>query len=388
MPIYSVLQFNSYVKNIFRMEELLRNISIKGEVGDWSVSADNAYFVLKDAEAQVNCVCFEADAQDYLPKTGDKVIVTGSPAYYVKGGRLNFNVSKIEPCGEGELYKQFLILKNKLLKEGLFDRKSAMPDNIRRIGVVTSPTGAVINDIINVAKRRSPYIDIVVFPVKVQGIGSELDIVEGIKFFDGYSRVDAVVVARGGGALEDLNAYNTEAVARAVADCGKFLVSAVGHETDYTLCDFAADLRAPTPSAAAELLTSDIAAEKEGVKQISLRLKELVNIKYNAARDRFGRSLLELENRIISLTQRAGTGVIRAQADLNMSMFFDRREAAVVRMQDKLAGLNPLRLAEQGYARITKEGQYLDSVKDLSVNDKIKIYFQDGHASAEIQSKG
>ncbi|MBO7527614.1 MAG: exodeoxyribonuclease VII large subunit, partial [Clostridia bacterium] len=259
----SVSQLNGYIRQIFDAEELLHGISVYGEISGWSYTRGTAYFTLKDEGGALSCVCFDIKENEHF-KDGDSVMVIGSAKYYAKGGKLNFNVVKIEPYGESILYKKFLELKNKLEELGYFnpDNKKPIPKNIARIGVVTSAEGAVIQDIINVRTRRNPNIDIVLYPAKVQGINAEKEIAEGIKFLDQWN-VDAIVVARGGGSMEDLMPFNTIEVADAIHDCNKFILSAVGHETDFTICDFCSDLRAPTPSAAAELLCSDMTSLKQ-----------------------------------------------------------------------------------------------------------------------------
>ena len=258
MNALSVTKFNSIVRDIFNSEELLHNIQIVGEVFGVSRAKSAVYFSLKDEESSLPCVTFNSFLFENV-KEGDLVTITGSPNFYVKGGRFNFVTYNITLAGQGLLYQRFVELKNKLEREGLFsaEHKKLMPHKIKRIGVVTSKDGAVIEDIKNVAWRRNPSVEIVLYPCKVQGIGAEKEIVDGINFFSNYDKVDAVIVARGGGSLEDLSAYNTEMVARAVFNSNKFLVSAVGHEVDFTIIDFVSDLRAPTPSAAAELLTED-----------------------------------------------------------------------------------------------------------------------------------
>lgn len=260
----TVSQLNGYIKNIFEAEELLHNISVVGEVFGVSTSRNITYFQLKDETAAIPCVCFYP-ALAPLIEEGKQIVATGSPNYYIKGGRLSFNVTKVEAAGQGKLYEEFLRLKQKLELEGLFDaaHKKPMPQSIKRIGVITSKDGAVIQDIKNVSWRRNPSIDIVLYPVKVQGKNAEDEIAHAIDALSEYPDIDVIVVARGGGSLEDLWAYNTEIVARATYNCVKPIVSAVGHETDFTIIDFVSDLRAPTPSAAAELLTFNLSDKKQ-----------------------------------------------------------------------------------------------------------------------------
>src|SRR5574344_464123 len=282
----SVSMLSGYIKKIFDSEMLLFDIPVVGEISSWNLSGENAFFTIKDSESLLNCVLFGAK-ESLSPKIGEKVIVTGTPRYYVKGGKLNFNATKIEPFGEGEIYKRFLELKTRLEKEGLFDvaHKKVMPQKIDRIGVVTSETGAVIHDIINVAKRRNSAQDIVLYPIKVQGIGADGEIAKGIDFFSNYSNVDAIIVGRGGGSDEDLQNFNSEVVARAVYNCKKFIVSAVGHETDFTICDYVADLRAPTPSAAAELLTKDGMERKQTLSLIMKGISDMISFKLSEKKD-------------------------------------------------------------------------------------------------------
>ena len=254
----SIAQINSYIKKIFEAEVLLQNIYVYGEISSYNVSNGIAYFNLKDESNLLSCVLFGAN-KFVAPSVGDMVLVRGSVSYYAKGGRLSFQATHIEPYGKGLLYEQFIQLKNKLEQQGYFDleRKKPIPKRVRKIGVVTSATGAVIQDIVNVSVRRNDGVSIVLYPVKVQGVGAENEIAKGIAFFNDYEDVDCVIVARGGGSLEDLQPFNTELVANATFACNKPIVSAVGHETDFTIIDFVSDLRAPTPSAAAELVVND-----------------------------------------------------------------------------------------------------------------------------------
>ena len=265
----SVSKLNTYIKQIFDAEELLHNIAVVGEVFGVSTSRNVIYFSLKDENATLPCVCFYPNYIDFI-KEGNKVIVTGSPNFYIKGGKLSFNVVKVENVGQGKLYEEFIKLKQKLADEGLFDQshKKTIPKDIKRIGVITSREGAVIQDIKNVSWRRNPSVDIVLYNTKVQGNNAENEIANAIDKLGQYPNIDVIIVARGGGSLEDLWAYNTEIVAKATYNCPKPIISAVGHETDFTIIDFVSDLRAPTPSAAAELLTFNLEDKKLAMKEI------------------------------------------------------------------------------------------------------------------------
>ncbi|MBQ7798171.1 MAG: exodeoxyribonuclease VII large subunit, partial [Clostridia bacterium] len=252
----TVTQLNKRIKDILENEVILEHITVMGEISSFSVTRGIAYFNIKDDDSLLSCVMFNCNQNFNL---GDKVQVTGNINYYVKGGKLSLSATKIELMGQGELYQQYLLLKQRLELEGLFDTnlKKPIPRFIKRIGVITSKTGAVLQDIINVTSRRNPTVDLVLYDTQVQGVVAVDQIVEAINFFSTYDKVDVIVVARGGGSLEDLQPFNEEAVARACFECKKPIVSAVGHETDFTIIDFVADLRAPTPSAAAELLAFD-----------------------------------------------------------------------------------------------------------------------------------
>lgn len=363
----SVSMLAGYIKQIFDAETLLYNIDVIGEVSSFGISGNNAFFVIKDENAMLNCVLF--GIENYIPKIGEKVIVTGTPKYYVKGGKLNFNAVNIKPFGEGELYKRFLELKNKLQAEGLFDveHKKSLPKKIDRIGVVTSETGAVIHDIINVVSRRNSAQDVVLYPIKVQGIGADLEIVKGIEFFSNYENVDAIIVGRGGGSDEDLQNFNSEIVVRAIYDCKKFVVSAVGHETDFTLCDFVADLRAPTPSAAAELLTKDRVDRK---MQLDLLMQNISSTMQNK----------------ISLKS-ANLLAIYEKMPITMQNYIGRKHNEIELLKQKIFDLNPKKILQNGYARIERDNKVIDKSDLLKLGDKVKIYFADGEVVAEIIEK-
>jgi exodeoxyribonuclease VII large subunit len=363
--LLSVTQLNDYLKKIIDSELLLKNIAIVGEVSSYSVVRGIAYFTLKDKDSLLNCVLFQALKFD-VPKVGDKVIVTGSPGYYAKGGKLNFNATSIEAYGLGELYKQFLELKKRLEQEGLFDEKikKPLPKMPKRIGVVTSATGAVIEDIINVVTRRNDQVDIVLYPVKVQGIKAEFEIASGITFFNSYN-VDVIIVARGGGSYEDLQPFNTEVVARATFDSKKPVVSAVGHETDFTIIDFVADLRAPTPSAAAELVVADYVAEVQNLNTLMNRLVYSQTQKVN---------LLEakLKNNVSSLSN-------------NITNLVIKQENKVELLVNGLSKLNPANILIKGYAKLEVDGKPVNSVTALSVNKEFTARLKDGKIKAIVK---
>ena len=283
----------------------------------------------------------------------------------MKSGKLSFNVSKIERAGLGNLFQKFLELKLKLEAEGLFDKahKKPLPKEIKRIGVITSKEGAVIHDIINVATRRNPSVDILYFPVKVQGNGAENEIAYAIDRLSEYQNIDVIVVARGGGSLEDLWAYNTEIVARATYNCKKPIVSAVGHETDFTIIDFVSDERAPTPSAAAEILTIDTQSRKEKIMSIYENL--------NYAISNFAK---RVENDFMS----------KFKDFLGSSTsFVQNKEYELGLLENSLKNLDPLSVLKRGYAKLEQNGKMVDKTGNVDLQSNIDIFLQDGKIIAK-----
>ncbi len=377
----SVSDFNKYVKNIFDNEQLLHGIVILGEISSFNISGNAAYFVLKDDASMLPCVMFGLDSTADF-KIGDRVLVKGSPNYYTKGGRFNFNVSHIAPFGKGYLYEQFLALKAKLEAEGLFDEasKRPIPKFIRRVGVVTSAQGAVIQDIINVTTRRNDTIDIVLYPVKVQGIGAENEIASGIEYFSKAKTVDCVIVARGGGSLEDLQPFNTEVVARAVHGCNLPIISAVGHETDFTICDFAADLRVPTPSVAAETiawLKSDL--EDFAISSYNYMLDTLTSRMSDTTRD-----VTNLEDNILRHVDFTLSN-IRMRLNSTYKILYsnalqnlERATLMVERIGEHIKSFDPSKFANLGYSKVYIDGKIVTRARDISVGQDFTVEFVDG----------
>ncbi len=260
--IYSVGQVNNYIKNMFQQDFLLNKVSIKGEVSNCKYhTSGHIYFSLKDETGALACVMFAGQRKGlaFPMKNGDKVVVSGSVSVYERDGKYQLYAKEITLEGAGLLYERFLALKAELEEMGMFAKeyKQPIPAYAKTVGIVTAPTGAAIQDIRNVAGRRNPYVQLILYPALVQGDGAKESIIEGIEKLDAYG-VDVMLVGRGGGSVEDLWAFNEEEVARAIFNCKTPIISAVGHETDTTIADFVADLRAPTPSAAAELAVADI----------------------------------------------------------------------------------------------------------------------------------
>ena len=386
MQAISVSQLGNYIKNIFDAEELLHNIPVVGEVFGVSLSRNVIYFSLKDENATLQCVCFYPALADLIEE-GAKIIATGSPNYYVKGGRLNFNVVKVEKAGIGKLYEEFLKMKEKLEKEGLFDiaHKKSMPENIRRIGVITSREGAVIQDIKNVAWRRNPSLDIVLFNTKVQGKDAEKEIARAIDLMSDYDGIDVIMVARGGGSLEDLSAYNTEIVARATYNCQKPIVSAVGHETDFTIIDFVSDLRAPTPSAGAELLSVNMEERKKSLQSLVqnfLRTSDnFVENKRAQVKELGKDSIASFDKRLVyqtnNTTKKADLFIQRYSDFINQNLY------NIGIMETTLKKLDPRLILAQGYARIEQTEKPVLSAKSVDLEKNINIIFADGTVKAK-----
>jgi len=385
----SVLQFNTFVKNILDAEVFLSNISIVGEVTNYKISGGNAYFDLKDENASVSCVKF--GASDLNIKNGDLITVFGKVNFYVKSGRLNFIVAKTQAYGLGDLYQKFLELKSRLEKEGFFreEIKKPIPNFAKRIGVVTSETGAVIRDIINVARSKNKFTDIVVYPSKVQGVGAEDDIVKGIEYFNTRTDIDVIIVARGGGSLEDLAPFNTEKVVKGIYNSNIPVISAVGHETDFTLCDFASDLRVPTPSVASEVAVFDYKKTYDKLIELSSYFYKNLTNRLSVYKEDF---LNQSENISKSVKLRLVETQSKTMKNLQeieslFQMRFQSEKHKLEKMIDVLSKLNPLEILKSGYAFIEKDDKKVVSAKSVKIGDEIKVSFSDGKVCAVVNKK-
>ena len=384
----SILQFNNFVKRILDAEDFLSNISVFGEVTNFKVSGGNAYFDLKDENAMLSCVKFDASTLNI--KNGDLITVFGKVNFYVKSGRLNFIVSRAEAYGLGALYQNFLMLKQKLETEGLFreEIKKEIPKFSKRIGVVTSETGAVIRDIINVTRSKNPYTDIVVYPSKVQGVGAEDELVSGIEYFNSRDDIDVIIVARGGGSLEDLSPFNTEKIVREIYRSNLPVISAVGHETDFTLCDFAADLRVPTPSVAAEVAVFDYFEQIENIDVTNKNIYYFITKKLEEDK----KDLLGLESFISSNLK---VKIVKAKTDIALKIKDIEKivENKVLNNKNRLENmismvskLSPLEVLKRGFAVVENNQKRVTSVKEVAVGDDVVLRLDDGKAVAEIKN--
>lgn len=386
----SVTQVNNYIKNIFDAEELLIGISVFGEISNFKMSGGYAYFDVKEEGATMSCVMFNTSTLGGS-KNGDKVIVTGKFNYHVKLGKLSFVVSKLEPYGMGELYKKYLELKQRLESEGIFNEeyKKQLPRFACKVGVVTSQTGAVIHDIINVTKRKNPFTDIVLYPCKVQGEGADRDIANGIRTLDKRNDIDVIIVARGGGSFEDLSAYNTEIVARSVFECKKPIISAVGHETDFSLSDFASDMRAPTPSVGAELAVFDY---YDFIQKIKNKIKTMFLTTKNIYEKRIFEVKSDISKMVSCLQDKSAKNEYKVKSlcrDImeNVDKKYNTNERMFEKLSLIIENLNPMKLICRGFSKITVNGSNVKSIDDIKENDEIRNVIYDGEIISIVKNK-
>lgn len=381
----TVTQLNKRIKDILENEVILEHITVMGEISSFSVTRGIAYFNIKDDDSLLSCVMFGC-AQNF--NIGDKVQVTGSINYYVKGGKLSLSATKIELMGQGELYQKYLELKAKLEDEGLFDSniKKPIPRFIKRIGVITSKTGAVLQDIINVTTRRNPSTDLVLYDTQVQGVVAVDQIVEAINFFSNYEAVDVIVVARGGGSIEDLQPFNEEAVARACFECKKPIVSAVGHETDFTIIDFVADLRAPTPSAAAELLAFDYYDTVDTFNAYIEHFNRQIERTYNEYAMMIANYVATFQDEVKELVFKLELKV-RDLLNICENIMQDKIDNAIYSVNillNTLDKLNPINLLRSGYAIINKDKIRIKDYTKLKIDDIIDIETNTSKITAKV----
>ena len=388
--VYSVKQVNTYIKQMFTQDMLLNNINVKGEISNCKYhSSGHIYFSLKDESGAIACVMFAGQRKGlaFNMKDGDKVVVAGSVDVYERDGRYQVYAKNITLEGAGVLYERYIRLKNELEEMGMFanEYKQPIPHYAKKIGVVTAQTGAVIQDIANVAQRRNPYLQIILYPAQVQGEGAAASIVRGIEALDEYG-VDIIIVGRGGGSMEDLWAFNEEIVARAIFDCKTPIISAVGHETDFTIADFVADLRAPTPSAAAELATFDVMGVQNQFFDIKKRLqnKLLEEIKNKRYRHEYLKSkmgFLSPENKIREKRQYLIDTEERLNNQIKQKFLKNRHQLDIY--IERLKGLSPLEKLNKGFAYATDErGVALKSITQVKEEDQLLIHLKDGKIKA------
>ena len=391
---YSVGQVNRYVKNMFTQDFFLQKIYVKGEVSNCKYhTSGHIYFSLKDETGTMSCVMFAGHRRGlaFSMKDGDKVIVGGSVDVYERDGRYQLYAKEITLEGAGALYERYLELKQELEEMGMFagEYKQPIPKFIRRLGVVTAPTGAAVQDIRNISYRRNPYLQIILYPALVQGAGAAESIVKGIRMLDGLN-VDVIIVGRGGGSIEDLWAFNEEIVARAIFECRTPVISAVGHETDFTIADFVADLRAPTPSAAAELAVNDYRSVVESVSVYRQRMYRAMSTRLDFYRSRLANfstkfGYLSPEYRLREQRQRLADAESSLQNAMEGKLKENRHRLSLY--VERFTGLSPLRKLNQGFSYVAdQEKRTLTSVKQVKNGDTIYISVTDGTIEAKVNS--
>lgn len=391
--IYTVAQINTYIKNMFMQDYLLQQVRVQGEISNCKYhSSGHIYFTLKDKKGTLSCVMFAGNRKGlgFTLAEGQQVIVEGSIDIYERDGKYQLYARNIKRDGAGALFEQFERLKQELLERGLFAKeyKQPIPKYIRTLGVVTAATGAAIRDIINITKRRNPYVQIILYPAIVQGDEAAPSIVQGIRALEQIG-VDVIIVGRGGGSIEDLWAFNTEMVAQAVFDCSIPIISAVGHETDTTIIDYVSDLRAPTPSAAAELAVYDANVLLEQLKGAEEMLSALMDRKLRILK-------LQTEQKrqlLNSLSPKAKIRekkyqCIRSEELLEEAFLriLNKKKHQLQIQIERLAGLSPLQKLQQGYSYMTDEhNKNVRSISQVKQGDKLEIYVSDGKIMTKVQ---
>ncbi|MDO6354529.1 exodeoxyribonuclease VII large subunit [Caloramator sp. CAR-1] len=415
--IFSVSQLTRYIKEVFDFDEVLSDVIVKGEVSNFKLhSSGHMYFTLKDNEAKIKCVMFKGYVSrlKFMPEDGMNIIAYGSVTVYERDGQYQLYCSKLEPDGYGSLYFAFEQLKEKLLKEGLFDEKykKKLPVFPRKIGVVTSSTGAVIRDIINVSSKRFCGINILLYPAKVQGDGAAESIVEGIRYFNTRDDIDVIIIGRGGGSIEELWAFNEEIVARAIFESRIPVISAVGHETDYTIADFVADVRASTPSHAAEMAVPKFDELKFKIDSYQEALYRSLKNKikgYQMFIETLNQKLLSyspnnwivqnvqyidnLHNKIIHVItrkideQKRKLDLEKTQiSNIGKNILF-KRKGDFSALVGKLDALSPLKILTRGYAFVQKDDNIVKSINEVEIGDKIVLHLNDGKLNCDVLEK-
>lgn len=395
--VYSVGQVNTYIKNMFGQDYLLNRLYVKGEVSNCKYhTSGHIYFSLKDETGAIACVMFAAQrsALKFRLEEGQRVIVLGSVRVYERDGKYQLYANEIVLDGVGLLYERFQALKAELEEMGMFapEYKKPIPPYCRRIGVVTAPTGAAIRDIMNISKRRNPYVQLILYPALVQGEMAAQSIARGIETLDAME-LDVIIVGRGGGSIEDLWAFNEEKVARAIFHCNTPIISAVGHETDTTIADYVADLRAPTPSAAAELAVFSYKELLEKQQLIRHRMELLLENKLAYSRkqvETFCLRLQTLSPKQQLLEKRTLAADLADRLELRMKEKLRENRFLLQVYIEKLNGLSPLGKLNQGFSFVSeKQGRAVTSIKQVKTDDELTIHVTDGQIRAVVlETKG
>ena len=393
--IYSVGQLNNYIKNMFAQDYLLCNeVSVRGEISNCKYhSTGHIYFTLKENGSAVSCVMFSSYRKNlnFQLTDGQQVVVRGRVEVYVRDGKYQIYASSIEKDGEGNLYLAFEQLKKRMEAEGMFDAeyKRVIPPHIKTLGVVTAPTGAAVRDIISVAKRRNPFIQIVLYPAIVQGDGAAPSIIKGIEALENYG-VDVMIVGRGGGSIEDLWAFNDEALAHAIFQCSVPVISAVGHETDFTIADFVADKRAATPSAAAELAVEEYAKTERYLEEYKALLYKSMEQHIGRARmqSRLMKQKVYGASPMVKVREYRMRGVGLSQnLDMKMKQLLLYKRNSLQLLVERVHAVSPVKRLNGGMAYLSDaEGRRISSVGEMQVGEDLRIRMKDGEATATIRN--
>lgn len=392
--ISSVSQINMYIKNMFLRDYMLSDISVKGEVSNCKYhSSGHIYFTIKDRTSQLSCVMFASMRKnlEFKLEEGQSIVVRGNINVYERDGKYQLYARDITKEGAGRLYEEYERLKKRLLEEGLFDesKKKKIPAYAKKIGVVTAKTGAVIQDICNVSHRRNPYVQIILYPAKVQGTKAADTIIKGIRYFENTD-VDTIIIGRGGGSIEDLWEFNDERLARVIAGCKKPIISAVGHETDTTIADYVADLRAPTPSAAAELAVysyrETVIALREAGHSLRWQMENILKLKKMKLAQYI--TVLQHESpRNLINERRMYVADMQEKIESLMQQKITSSKHQLELYIQEMKGLSPLYKLQGGYAYVSDEsGKNIKSVDELEKGKNINLAFKDGYAKAVISS--
>ena len=390
--VYSVSQSNSYVKGVLDRDENLAHIFVTGEISNYKAHySGHLYMTVKDETASIKAVMFAGNASKlrFKPENGMKILAFGTVSLFPRDGSYQLYINDMQPDGVGALNIAFEQLKKKLEAEGLFrqEYKKPLPEFPQKIGVVTSSTGAAVQDIFNVLKRRFPVAEVVLRPCQVQGEGAAEDVAKAIYEFNKLNAADVLIVGRGGGSIEDLWAFNEEIVARAVFASRIPVISAVGHETDYTICDFVADLRAPTPSAAAECAVPDIFELKANLVSLRQHIFSLTRNKMNIERNSLSsfEKRLALRDPVTNINeQRKELVYLTEKLSILTNSILDENKSKISALAGKLDVLSPLSVISRGYALVEKDDKLVTKVKDLKKDDVISIKLSDGQVKARI----
>ncbi len=395
--ILTVTELNQYIKSFFDSSVYLQDIYIKGEISNFTnhYKTGHFYFTLKDEGGILKSVMFKSSVVNlkFMPENGMKIIAHGRVSLYVKDGSYQLYVDSMEPDGIGALYIAYEQLKAKLEAEGLFSatHKKPIPKYPKKIGIVTSPTGAAVRDMINVSSRRFPLTEIILFPCLVQGENAPTQIIQGIKFFNTKMPVDTIIIGRGGGSLEELWAFNDENLARTIFASRIPIISAVGHETDFSISDFVSDLRAPTPSAAAELAVPDYRSEKDYLLSVIQKIEILEYNRINFLKNRI--KLISEKKCLNSPTyliddKRITLDNLSTKIDDKIGYLLERKKASMTANVSKLEALNPLKVISRGYSAVFNEkGKLIKSINDVTNGDLIEFKTVDGSVKAEVKEK-